>query len=199
MYLSKFLKFGVFALALTGSYSVMADSIRSWIKAVPPTLLDGTPWVDAATAHDLDPWLLYAITLEESGILDVNGGILRPWPYQLHINGKKLRFDTRQEAAEQIEKWEMAGIRNYDIGPLQINRRWHGHRVDHPSDLLNVTRSLHLAAYILAETLQVSGADTELGIGRYRSWREPTARAYAKRIQDIRIQLPEYSDALIHH
>jgi len=193
-----FLKCSVCALALTSSYGAMADNIRNWIKPVPPTLLDGTPWADAATAHDLDPWLLYAITLEESGTLDSNGEILRPWPYQLHVNGKTLRFDTRKEAAQRIEQWETAGIRNYDIGPLQINRRWHGHRVDHPSDLLNVSRSLHLAAYLLAETLQVSGSDKELGIGRYRSWREDEARAYAKRIQDIRIQLPEYSNALIN-
>jgi hypothetical protein len=198
MYFLKLLKYPLFILAVTSSYGAMADSIQIWIRSVPATLLDGTAWVDAATEHDLDPWLLYAITLEESGTLDSNGKILRPWPYQLHIKGKTLRFNSQKEAAQQIEQWEKAGIRNYDIGPLQINRRWHGHRVEHPSDLLNVSRSLHLAAYLLAETLQLSGSDKELGIGRYRSRHEDEARAYARRIQDIRVQLPEYSNAVIN-
>lgn len=104
-----------------------------------------------------------------------------------------MMFDSQEEAARQIAKWEQAGIRNYDIGPLQINRHWHGHRVEELSDLLDVQASLDLAAYLLAETIQLSGDDRELGIGRYRSWKEADARAYARRIQDIRIQLPEQS------
>jgi len=63
--------------------------------------------------------------------------------------------------------------------------------VNELADLLDVQASLDLAAYLLAESLQLSGDDRELGIGRYRSWKEATARAYARRIHDIRIQLPE--------
>jgi hypothetical protein len=109
----------------------------------------------------------------------------------LHRRGRTLIFESHEAAAAQIWRWESEGVRNYDIGPLQINRVWHGHRVDQVSDLLDVRKSLDLAAYLLSETLQLSGPDRELGIGRYRSWDEPTARAYAKRIHNIRIQLPE--------
>lgn len=186
-----YLKPLLFSLAIAASGSAAAEGTQHWIQPVSTSLLDGTPWADAAAPHELDPWLLYAITLEESAVLDSSAGLLRPWPYQLHFKGETLRFDTREEAASQIEQWENAGIRNYDIGPLQINRRWHGHRVDQLTDLLNVRRSLDLAAYLLAETIQLSGSDEELGIGRYRSWKEGEARAYARRIQDIRIQLPE--------
>jgi len=191
MHCCKALKPFLLALCVTASGATFASSDRHWIQSVPPTLLDDTPWAEAAKSHDLDPWLLYAITLEESGKIDSAQGLLKPWPYQLHRQGKTLMFDSLEAAADQIRTWEQAGVRNYDIGPLQINRHWHGHRVDELADLLDVQASLNLAAYLLAESLQLSGEDRELGIGRYRSWKEATARDYARRIQDIRIQLPE--------
>jgi len=179
------------SLAIASSGPVTADNSRHWIQPVSSSLLDGTPWATAAKPHNLDPWLLYAITLEESGEYDASDGLLAPWPYQLHYQGQTLKYGSQEEAAAQIKRWEAAGIINYDIGPLQINRRFHGHRVDQLQDLLTVKRSLDLAAFLLAETFQLSGSDEELGIGRYRSWEEKEARAYARRIQDIRIQLPE--------
>lgn len=178
------------SLGLTMSGVSAAESNKHWIQSVSPSLLEGTPWSDAATSHNIDPWLLYAITLEESGEYDAGSGLLRPWPYQLHYQGKTTKYPSKKAAIEQIRKWEKEGVRNYDIGPLQINRRWHGHRVPELADLLTVEQSLDLAAYLIAETIQLSGEDEELGIGRYRSWKENEARAYAQKIHEIRIQLP---------
>src|SRR5690554_1120762 len=157
-----------FCIAASSSAPAVASSTTTWIQPASASLLDNTPWTEAADNHGIDPWMLYAISLEESGEIDRQAQVIKPWPYQLHRNGRTYRYDDEAEAAAQIDEWEQQGVRNYDIGALQINRRWHGHRVSNLSDLLDITTSLQVAAEILSGGLRSSKTDLELGVGRYR-------------------------------
>ena len=46
----------------------------------------GPEWHRAAQKHGLDPLLLYAVAIQESG-RQVGQGHIVPWPYALHFNG----------------------------------------------------------------------------------------------------------------
>jgi len=180
-------------LLISQPATASGSSRDHWLEPVAPSLLDGSPWDTAAKIHGIDDhWLLFAVTLEESGRIDAETAVLRPWPFTLHRNKQKYTFPSKEEAQATIREWEAQGFRNYDIGPLQINRHWHGDRFDDLSDLLDVATAIDYAASIIAHAHRRFGGDLIDAAGRYRSWSNPQKAAeYAERIRIIRIQLPQ--------
>ena len=72
-----------------------------------------------------------------------------------------------------------------DVGLMQVNLRWHGHRIASPEELLEPERNLEIAAGILSEALATAPGDLELGIGRYHSPNEARARDYGRTVLTI--------------
>lgn len=183
----------VAALFLFLTISQAAAARDYWLAPVSPSLLDETPWDISSERHGIgDPWLLFAITLEESGRIDAEASALRPWPFTLHRDKREYTFSSKKEAQATIREWEAQGFRNYDIGPLQINRHWHGDHFDDLSSLLDVATAVDYAASIIAHAHRRFGGDLVDAAGRYRSWSNAKKAAeYAERIRIIRIQLPK--------
>ena len=144
--------------------------------------LRDTAWAEAAAPYDdLDPALLYAIALMESGRPRAGG--LAPWPWTLWLPGQGGVFlETREQALVALRAHLDTPV---DIGLMQVNLRWHGHRVASPEDLLEPQRNLEIAAAILTEALATAPGDLELGIGRYHSPDEARARAYGRTVLTI--------------
>ena len=94
--------------------------------------LAGTAWAAAAAPYALDPALLYAIGLMESG--RPRDGGLAPWPWTLYLPGQGGVFlASRAQALSTLRANLGTAV---DIGLMQVNLRWHGHRVAHPEELL---------------------------------------------------------------
>lgn len=130
--------------------------------------LKGTQWSQVARRHGLDPYLLYAVALTESA--RIHGNLASPWFWALNRNGKSLYPDTSSEALEQIRHQLKAGNRNIDVGLMQVNLRWHRHRVGRIEDMLNPGTNLNLGAQILQEAIATAPDDLALGVGRYHAW-----------------------------
>ena len=147
--------------------------------------LAGTAWATAAAPYALDPTLLYAIGLMESG--RPRDGGLAPWPWTLYLPGQGGVFlASRAQALSTLRANLGTAV---DIGLMQVNLRWHGHRVARPEELLDPTRNLEIAAAILAEALATSPGDLELGIGHYHHPGERRARAYGRTVLTIQERL----------
>lgn len=176
---------------ILSSFSLPAISeSRTWLQPVANNLLDGTHWGVAATTYGIDPWLLFAVSLEETGEYAVGRGIT-PWPYTTHRNGVVIKHESFESAARQIRAWEANGVRNYDVGPFQINRRWHGKEFTEIEDMLDVGISAHYVAKLLKAAIEKSRGDAFKGVGLLRSWQGgQIANDYAERIKIIRSQLP---------
>jgi hypothetical protein len=163
--------------------SILATTLS--IAAMSPTVsaqdfsLKGTQWETFAT---VDPNLLYAVAIAESQKYFA-GGFIRPWPWAVNVDGKGHYFDTRSEAETFVDELIKSGKTNMDIGPLQVNTYWHGHRVGNPKDLFSLSTAVTVASNILQEAMNSSPKDPELGIGRYHTWSdESRAREYGKRV-----------------
>ncbi|NJO38882.1 MAG: lytic transglycosylase domain-containing protein [Rhizobiales bacterium] len=137
------------------------------------------PWSQAAALAGLDdPRILRAMALAESG--RVNGrDQIEPWPWALNIDGKAFYPTSRDEAVALISAHQ---DRSIDIGLLQINIRWHGHRVDDPRALLDPVVNLEIGAAILKEALASAPGDLTAGVGRYHSSDPERARSYARTV-----------------
>lgn len=153
-------------------------------KALPPAKyhpgFPGAEYRQAAEKHGVDPILLYAIVVNESGGRGEGINRVTPWPYALHFNNSRVRFyaDTRREA-EQLLKLALKVTDNIDVGLGQVNWKSHKDKVLRPQDLLDPKTNLEVASQILAEALS-STKDPELGVGRYNSWNEKKARRYGR-------------------
>lgn len=145
----------------------------------------GEQWHKAGQAHGVDPVLLYAVALAESATPSGTNQVT-PWPYALRA-GDEAHYpqDAQSASALLTTLMEAESARTLDVGLMQINLHWHGHRVDNPADLLVSRINLNIGAQILAEAMASSPQDPALGIGRYHSWRDDRARWYGNRVLAI--------------
>jgi hypothetical protein len=169
-------------LAFEVQQSDKTADIYSKKANTPSSKLQNTEWWQVARSHQLDPYILYAVALIESAkSKDLN--TITPWPWAINKSGKSIVLATKQEAHMILKKTLAEGNRHIDVGMMQINLHWHGHRVDKPEHLLNPVINLAVGAKLLSEAIQSSPNDLVLGIGRYHCWQNvPAAVAYGQRV-----------------
>lgn len=130
-------------------------------------VLAATPWATAAEAFGLEVELLYGVALAESRrVLDRH--LSAPWPWTLNISGQGFYFDTRAEAEQALSKALTSSKGNIDVGPMQINTRYHTWRVGDPLLLLDPEVNLRIGAAILAESL-ARDSDPVIAVGLYHA------------------------------
>ncbi|EMN3633085.1 lytic transglycosylase domain-containing protein [Pseudomonas aeruginosa] len=151
--------------------------------------LKGTMWerVSQSSSCKAPALLLYSIALQESRS-SAGKGMVRPHPFALRNGPSGSKYpESSEEATELLERF-IAEDRLTDIGMMQINYRWNGHRVSNPALLLNAETNVSVAAEILCEAISVQRGDIELAIGGYHTMnpkREIDARAYARSVLHI--------------
>ena len=145
----------------------------------------GEQWQKAGQAHGVHPVLLYAVALAESATPSGTNQVT-PWPYALRAGTEAHYPQDAQSASTLLARlMEAESARTLDVGLMQINLHWHGHRVDNSADLLDGRTNLNVGAQILAEAMASAPQDPALGIGRYHSWRDDRARWYGNRVLAI--------------
>ncbi len=151
--------------------------------------LQHTLWWQIAKHHQLDPYILYAVALVESA-KDSAPNYVTPWPWAINKSGKSIIPVSHQEARTALNKALAEGGKHIDVGLMQINLHWHGHRVDKPEQLLNPVTNLQIGALLLAEAIQSVPNDLVLGIGRYHSWQNVDAAVtYGRRVLAVADQI----------
>lgn len=141
-----------------------------------------TLWWQVARERRLDPYILYAVALVESAH-STGSHRVAPWPWALNKAGKPILPSTREEAHVLLSNTLAKGNRQIDVGLMQVNIHWNGHRVGKPEDLLDPVTNLQIGADLLAEAIQSVPHDLVLGIGRYHSWQDVrAAMTYGRKV-----------------
>jgi len=139
---------------------------------------------DAAIETGLDKELIRSIAFEESRRYDPMTGEVRPWPWTLRAEGKALFFETRREAERELRRLRYSGLRNIDVGAMQVNVRWNGDLARTPEDLLDPGVNLWAATQVIRECQSRVGPLVQDVISCYHSGHANNARgqAYAQRV-----------------
>lgn len=139
-----------------------------------------------ARAYGHDPLLLYSVALAESAWKGEESGFVQPWPYTLRVASLPGNYQMSfEDALDELQTYQVS-YSSIDIGLMQVNSKYHGHRVTNLSDLLIPGTNLEIGAQILRETIDSAPGDLQLGIGRYHHWAdEVRARSYGARILAI--------------
>ncbi|WP_237737032.1 lytic transglycosylase domain-containing protein [Serratia fonticola] len=136
----------------------------------------------AARQADIPSAVLYAVTLQESGIR--LRGKLIPWPWTLNVAGIPERYSNRIEACVGLQRaLKRVPAKRVDVGLGQINVGYQSQHFDHPCELLNPYRNLKIAATLLREQ-HVPGENWVIAIGRYhRPAGGAPAESYRRSVQ----------------
>lgn len=155
----------------------------------PSIKLQNTLWGKIAEHHHLDPYVLYAVALIESA-KGSDPYHVTPCPWALNKAGLSIIPASQQEAHVILRNSIAQGSSHIDVGLMQINLHWHGHRVEKPEHLLDPVTNLKIGADILAEAIQSVPNDLALGIGRYHSWQNVHAAVdYGHRVLAVADQI----------
>lgn len=129
--------------------------------------LKDTPFGRVGAEHNIDPLLLYSISLHVSSRY-VGNGLITPSPFAIRSPALTKHFDTKEEAEAALLTMipETDWI---DVGLMQINL--HYHPQSDPASLLDPYKNLSLAAKLLKQAM-ASTDDPILGVGRYFTWTE---------------------------
>jgi hypothetical protein len=159
-----------------GPMENQGNSMGSGVNAAPREFLRDTAWWGVAEQRGLDPYILYAVALVESA--KVSKRVAKPWPWALNRQGRPFIPSSLTEAKDILGGSLAKGIRSIDVGLMQVNVRWQGHRVRQPEDLLDPETNLKVGADVLAEAIGSAPGNLVLGIGRYHAGFRDAERAY---------------------
>lgn len=161
--------------------------------------LAGTIYERIAKEEHIDPTLLYALALVESGRGVGTSSVVAPWPYVLRAQSTRYFAHSASEYRAACKLFEQKYGDHFDVGPMQLNAHWQvtvGKKVSSISYLLDLKTNLRIAAETLKAAMH-STSDPALGIGRYHTWSDPkAARLFGKRVLSVQQHLEELQAGL---
>jgi transposase-like protein len=127
--------------------------------------------------------VLQAISLNETG--RKRGGIMRPWPWTVNMEGKGVWFDTEDEARAFVYQNYKRGARSFDVGCFQINYKWHGQAFASIEEMFEPRPNALYAAKFLLELYREKG-NWSGAAGAYHSRTPKYAEKYEARFNRFR-------------
>ncbi len=107
--------------------------------------------IESAEVINLIPGeLLQAVSLVESGKWNKAENSLIAWPWTVTVEGKGYYYDNEDEALANIQAFQQQGIRNIDVGCMQINLAYHGDKFKNLSEILNPINNVAYGASYLS-------------------------------------------------
>ena len=127
------------------------------------------------TALGIPRHLLTAISLTESGKWDKKNKALVAWPWTIMAMGKGHYLRTKQAAIKKVIALKAQGVKNIDVGCMQINLFYHPNAFENLEAAFDPERNVGYAANFLAALNQST-----------RSWSQATANYHSTRVSKNR-------------
>lgn len=132
--------------------------------------------------------LLPAIARAESGKSQGKLGV-RAWPWTLNEEGKGQYFRTKAEALSHLKDAIRRGVKNIDVGCMQVNYRWHGGEFESVEQMLDPVHNTRYAARFLTQ-LRKNTNDWMTAATHYHSKTPRHAKRYGKVLKKIIAKVP---------
>ncbi|MGH6659998.1 MAG: transglycosylase SLT domain-containing protein, partial [Rhodospirillales bacterium] len=101
--------------------------------------------------------LLTAISLAESGRWSGANRANVAWPWTVTAEGRGRFFDSREEAQAEVEILLTQGVRNIDVGCMQVNLHYHGGAFESLQEAFDPHANTAYAATYLKAMYQTTG------------------------------------------
>ena len=121
--------------------------------------------------ENIQPNLLSAIALAESGRYFKQYPTGVPWPWTVTAEGKGTFFDSSAEAVQAVRELQKNGVENIDVGCMQINLKYHPEAFPSLEEAFNPAKNVAYAARFLKRNYQET-----------KSWGEAATRYHSKNV-----------------
>lgn len=135
--------------------------------------------------------LLQAIALTESGRYDKSIKKSYPWPWTVTSGGKSNYFDNKTAAIAHVEKLKQQGVKNIDVGCMQVNLFYHPEAFKNLDIAFNPLINARYAAEYLQKLKDEHGS-WETAVRFYHSNSKDKNMAYRDRVFSWRTKLKKW-------
>ena len=141
--------------------------------------------------------LLLAVALTESGKLvkdrqkiQEKGKLLSAWPWTVMAESRGRYLPNQQAAIAEVKALQGRGIRNIDVGCMQINLGYHGHAFSNLNEAFDPTNNVAYAAAFLTRLRKERHSWTN-AVGYYHSSTPERMRYYKNKVLTLWTQLQQ--------
>ena len=162
----------------------------SWLKtglAATTQVIDNAPEICVEATQQLErrdripKHLLSAISLAESGRWNQQKQATVAWPWTVTAGGKGRFFDTKEEAVAEVEILMTEGVRNIDVGCMQINLFYHAGAFETLTQAFDPEANAAYASQYLQAMYEAAG-DWPRAVGYYHSMTPKLSTAYREKV-----------------
>ncbi len=125
--------------------------------------------------------LLETISSVESGIWNQEKQAFTAWPWSINVHGKGYRFDTKQQAVEEVKRLQAQGIKSIDVGCMQISLKYHANSFETLEDAFDPDKNTEYSAQFLTALYAKTG-DWQKAAMAYHSKVKDHAALYKNRL-----------------
>ena len=149
------------------------------------------PWTMCAKATNrverdegIPRQLLRAISKAESGRFHWDKQVVMAWPWTVMAEGRGRYLGTRAEAIAEVESLRARGVRNIDVGCMQVNLQYHPHAFASLEEAFDPLTNVTYAASFL-KTLAAEQGSWARAAAYYHSQNPARYRRYRAKIREI--------------
>ena len=149
---------------------------------------DAVVCADAARAverrHGYPLAMLRAMALAETGRWNPEIGAGIAWPWTISAHGDGRFFATKAAAIAHVRALQRDGVRNIDVGCMQINLMYHADAFDSLDDAFDPARNAAYAGEFLSRLYQRSRSWSR-AIALYHSGDRGKGQAYRRKVEKL--------------
>lgn len=138
----------------------------------------------AERQYGLPARLLNAISIVESGRYDRDNKATLAWPWTVTSGGDGKYFPTKAEAIAEVQRLRAKGVKNIDVGCMQINLMYHPNAFSSLEQAFNPADNVGYAARFLKGLFQSTG-NWVMAASYYHSQTPSLAAAYRGRLLKV--------------
>lgn len=153
-------------------------------SVIPDKTLCIKPIADAERREGIPARLLGAVSLAESGRPDAGGSAIVAWPWTVMAEGNGRYFDSKAEAVAEVERLRARGVRNIDVGCMQINLMYHPDAFPNLDAAFDPATNVAYGAALL-KSLRLSSGSWSQAVAQYHSQDGERGRTYMARVLHI--------------
>lgn len=166
------------AMVLGGTGAALAT------PGLPPENLCAAETARFERAYGIPARLLESISIVESGRYSREAKASVAWPWTVTSGGAGKYFPTKAEAIAEVKRLKAAGVRNIDVGCMQVNLQWHPDAFSSLDDAFEPASNVAYAARFLKGLF---GATNHwvTAASYYHSQTPSLAAAYRERLMKV--------------
>jgi len=178
----KVLYFVVFLVLVTFS----ANSLAAKFPVSGAEFLNTCRQATAKTekTYRLPKRLLNAISLTETGRWHAEKREIIAWPWTVYSEGRGRYLPSKRAAIAEVLKLKAKGVKNIDVGCMQVNLYWHPEAFSSLEDAFDPAINTDYAGKLLKK-LQKSSRSWNVAIAYYHSQTKKYYIPYRKKVMKI--------------